>query len=189
MHSRQGKSDSEMEIPAVLEERDKLWQGSGAIWEPSKVVREKLPLFSVLHCSHQTLGLLRASQRLNLSLPRSLPSQNVTSQTGVSIPVLRISQSITPCGPEGKANLQYFQACMSKCLSAYRNAMPYKLIVSSLASSALIWHKSTNFNNQIMEAQHKKLRLFWSQHDPPCIKLWQGASLPLSVTFLGKKGG
>lgn len=182
-----------MEIPFVSEERDKLWQGSRAIWEPSRVVRKKLSLpFSrqtlYLYCRHQTLGLRRASQRLNLSIPHSLPSQNVTSPTGVSIPSLCILWSITLVGPEGKANLQYFQACTSECLSAYRNAILYKLVVSSLESPALMWCKSTNFNNQVMKAQHKELCPFRSHHDPWCIKLWKGASLPLSMMFLEKKG-
>lgn len=130
---------------------------------------------------------LWSPQRLNLSIPHSLPSQNVISHTDVSVSLLHILQSITLVGPEGKANPQYFQACTSKCLSAYRNTMPYKLIVSSLACPPLMWCKSTNFNNQIMEAQHKKLWLFWSHHDPWWNKLWQGASLPLSVMFLGGK--
>lgn len=174
-------------IAAVSEERDKLWQ----VRESSRVVEEELFLPFLkqtlcLHCSCQTWGLCRAPWRLNLSIPHSFPSQNVTSHTGVFIPLLHISLCVRSVGSEGKAILWYFQGRTWKSFSACRNIMSYKLTVISLEFLALIWCISTDFNNQTMQAQHKKLWLFWSHHDPRCIKLWQGASQPLSVKCLGK---
>lgn len=72
--------------------------------------------------------------------------------------------------------------------SSLHTKIPFKLTVSSLASPALMWCKSTSFNNQIMKAQHKKWLPLCSHPDPSCIKPWQRASLPLSVTLLKKNG-
>lgn len=108
-------------------------------------------------------------------------TQNVIAHPGPSVHLL--SRSITLVAPEGKAkpSLHAFGV-----ISATKT--PFKLTVSSLASPALMWCKSTSFNNQIMKAQHKKWLPLCSHPDPSCIKPWQRASLPLSVTLLKKMG-
>lgn len=112
----------------------------------------------------------------------SLLTQNAVARPGPS--ALKIHNT---CCPWRKS--QTFSMLCMHLESSLHTETPFKLTVSSLASPAPMWCKPTSFNNQITEAQHKKWLPLYSHPDPWCIKPWQRASLPLSVTLWKKKGG